>query len=180
MRPDVRFVSFASFAWHVLGCGNAGESPVDADLSFTTDGGGLCSAGDVESTCCDILSPVPAQVRTVVDLSDVGAITDGTCGAYLPGRRAVMLPSDPAAYPLAVILPAIDGADPACTATCEFEPYTAFGIAVATDGLIGGDTGRTLAVLVPPPWRFVSGGCGEACAWPCLGGYGATASRWSS
>ena len=112
----------------------------------------------------------------MIDLSDVSSITRGTCGTYLigeyPYRQGFELPNDPGAYPLKIILPASPGTDPSCEAVCnEFEPYTAFGIALETDGLIGAGTGRGLSVLVSPPWKFVSGGCGEACTYPCLGGY---------
>lgn len=83
------------------------------------------------------------------------------------------MPSDPAAYPLKIVLPAITAADPACDAVCnEFEPFTMYGIAVDLEpGFFAADGGRQLSVLVPPPWKFVSGGCGEACPHPCLSGY---------
>ena len=148
------------------------------------------SAGDVaclvstlptsgNQACCSAanLRPLPATA-TVIDLSQPGTQTAGTCGTYFtkqfPFRVGYSLPSQAAAYPLRVRLPALTGPDPDCQVTCEsFEAndVTAFGIALQTDGLIGGDTGRLLAIYVPPPWYFVSGGCGEACPWPCLSGY---------
>jgi hypothetical protein len=138
------------------------------------------------AVCCpqEKLRPLPALANSVLDLSDPKAIPEGTCGTYLsdeePFRRAVLLSQSPADYPMKVVLPALSGADPACGETCPIDvgqpPFTAFGVAVATGTvesghLIGGNTGRLLVVSVPPPWFFVSGGCGEACAWPCLEGY---------
>lgn len=160
----------------MIGCG--GNLQPDVDTSFTI-GGELCSIdNDRESVCCKLEAqqPVPSSVITVIDLSSVDDIPVGTCGTYLypeePRRRGYVLPSDPAAYPLKVILPRITGVDPRCASTCgDTPPATAFGIAMVSEGLIGYNTGRAFSIVVPPPWKFVSGGCGEACAWPCIGGY---------
>ena len=137
------------------------------------------------AVCCpaDKLRALPALANSVLDLSDAASIGDGTCGNYfsVPGeRRAVLLSQDPADYPMKIVLPALSGPAPACLETCPIDvaqpPYTAFGVAIATGAedagnLIGGNTGRVLAISVPPPWFFVSGGCGDACPWPCLEGY---------
>lgn len=137
------------------------------------------------AVCCpdESLRALPESALSVLDLSDAAAIEEGTCGTYYdeaqPGtRRSVALPLSPSSYPLKIVLPALDGPDPACEVTCGgAEPVaTTFGVALRTgsveDGyVIGGDTGRVLAISVPPPWFFVSGGCGEACPWPCLEGY---------
>lgn len=162
----------------LVGCGNSGSA-----LVFEPPAGELCVAAVVgqalESECClpGTRRLLPERAMTVVDLSDIAAIPQGTCGTYLsrepPTRRGYKLPSDPLAYPLKVILPAVTAADPACRETCNpgGDVTTAFGIALETEGLIGGNSGRGISILVPPPWKFVSGGCGEACAWPCLDGY---------
>ena len=157
------------------GAADNGAPDTYADTTFTYEGTTCSIAGDPESVCCkpEAQRPVPSSVTTVIDLSSTETVPIGTCGSYFfdspPSRLGYRLPVDPAAYPLKVILPTLTGADPACASTCG--DMTAFGIALETEGLIGGDTGRALAVLVPEPWRFVSGGCGEACAWPCLDGY---------
>ncbi|APR88419.1 hypothetical protein A7982_13768 [Minicystis rosea] len=74
-----------------------------------------------------------------------------------------------------IILPALHGADATCLDWCGDgvdTPSTTFGIAISTPGsLYGSNGGRVLAISVPPPWFFVSGGCGEACAYSCLEGY---------
>ncbi len=145
--------------------------------------------GIVDGECCEdaLLRPLPTEARTVIDLRDVATL-DGTCGRHDPrvyGPPSVLvLPQDPAAYPVKLITPALAGADPACATVCGGnEPaITRFGIAISTavrdpvtgditSLLVGSDTGRVLHLTVAPPWRFVSGGCGEACAWPCLDGY---------
>lgn len=137
------------------------------------------------AVCCpdESLRALPESAVSVLDLSDAAAIEEGTCGTYYdeaqPGtRRSVALPLSPSSYPLKIVLPALDGPDPACEVTCGgAEPVaTTFGVALRTGSVengyvIGGDTGRVLAISVPPPWFFVSGGCGEACPWPCLEGY---------
>lgn len=142
-------------------------------------------AGSVPPACCpeEKLRPLPTTAASVLDLSDPTTIAQGTCGTYDGAQypqTAVHLSLSPADYPMKIILPALAGADPACSTTCPDGfgevPPTAFGIAIATGStetgyLIGGNTGRLLAISVPPPWFFVSGGCGEACAWPCLTGY---------
>jgi hypothetical protein len=157
----------------------ASEDASGADARVPEEGGACIAADSAGDTCCvaGALRPLPASFASVVDLSDIASISIGTCGKYLfdetPHRRGYELPSDPAAYPLKLVLPAISGADPACEPVCnEFEPYTAFGIALeVSSDLIGFRAARGLAIFVPSPWKFVSGGCGEACPYPCLGGY---------
>jgi hypothetical protein len=156
----------------LVACG----SPSGTDL-FTAPAGPLCAPSDGtpnESECCIAERGVASSVRTVVELSDPAAIAIGTCGKHLfedtPHRRGFELPAEPDAYPIKIVLPAVASADPACDPVCnEFEPATMFGIAVDIDGAIY--FAHRLSVLVPPPWKLVSGGCGEACPHPCLGGY---------
>lgn len=137
--------------------------------------------------CCGFFTKPTgnAQFVTTIDLSKVAlAQIPGTCGKHydssLPKeQRRVELPLDPAAYPAKIILPAIKGADPACTKTCDIAglpqvPKTAFGIgmeipASPLNSLLS--NGRVLAIHVPEPWYLVSGGCGEACSTPCMNGY---------
>lgn len=131
----------------------------------------------LDSLCCpeEYQRPQPGMMASVLDLSSPGTLNGGTCGAYLSPQRSITLPASADAYPLRILLPALDGADPDCDALCNDlpdQPATVFGFSLKVpNGLIGSDTGRTLAISVPPPWYFTSGGCGEACAWPCLGGY---------
>lgn len=177
----------AVLAW---GCGGSSASdasgrdagPPDASALFGGHDGGLCvTAGEdlFERECCPAgaLRPLPTTAKTVIDFSDRRAIPIGTCGAYLfdepPSRRGFELPSDPSAYPVKLILPALEAADPACDEVCNAdEPYTAFGIALMVDNdLMNVDERRGISFFVPSPWKFVSGGCGESCAYPCLGGY---------
>ncbi len=184
---------------HGAGAGGAGGAPTSATgTGGSVEGSGgqfaaepflggnpTCTEQDEPTTpeaCCpsESLRNLPETAMSVLDLTDVAAVA-GTCADYalgLPGDgNATLLPLDPAAYPLKIVLPAVHGADPACEAICVPDrPSTAFGVAVATGEpgkgpLIGGNSGRVLAISVPPPWYFVSGGGGEACAWPCLGGY---------
>lgn len=121
------------------------------------------------------LVPPPTTFATVLDLRDRDgdALKPGRCH-YEIGRRALQLPSDPAAYPIQVRLPALDGPDCACDFMCNglaSDPRTAFGISIQQDVLAQLPDEYELAVRVPPPWFAVSGGCGEACSTPCLGGY---------
>jgi hypothetical protein len=133
--------------------------------------------------CCpsDRLRAPPATAASVLDLSSLDGTVNGTCGTYDgPVAQAILqLSRSPADYPMKIILPALQEADPASLEACPDDldmPHTAFGIAISTgegeaDDLIGGNSGRVLAVSVPPPWFFVSGGCGEACPYRCLAGY---------
>lgn len=141
--------------------------------------------------CCDeVQRPLPTEFATVIDFSSIDAIPRGTCSDYVydpnaPTKlfRGYWLPTDPAAYPIKLILPALSGADPACEQVCPpyGGPKTAFGIGLeGNHGLSNADapvsapwshSGPLLSVRVPAPWFFVSGGCGEACSWPCLNGY---------
>jgi hypothetical protein len=150
--------------------------------STFADGGVTCTDA-VDALCCakDKLRPLPTSAASVLDLSMPEAIPQGTCSMYHQGQTlttSLALSHDPADYPMKIILPALSGPDPACLDVCSgnVEAITTFGVAIRTGApdegyLIGGDTGRVLAISVPPPWYFVSGGCGEACAWPCLDGY---------
>lgn len=169
--------------WVVLGCSGADEpssstEPFDP-IALTCDDG---REGKLRAECCatDSLRPIPDIARTILDLSNPEPLSAGTCAAYAENRRGVVLPIVPEAYPLKVVLPAVEARDPGCETACppaeDGLAGTAFGIAIETGSpehgyLIGADTGRVLAISVPPPWYFVSGGCGEACAWPCLEGY---------
>lgn len=180
-------ISSLSVLAFVLGCGRA-DRTADGPEPFGP-GALTCDSprdGALAAACCpaESLRPVPALAQTVLDLSDPASITAGTCSTYtsdqFPFRRAIPLPVAPEAYPLKMILPAVDARDPGCESLCppgdDGVERTAFGIAITTGTpetgyLIGGNSGRVLAISVPPPWYFVSGGCGEACAWPCLEGY---------
>jgi hypothetical protein len=128
----------------------------------------------LESECC--LEPARRQphtnAATVIDLRDAATIADATCGHYESGF-GYKLPVEPAAYPVKVILPAVTARDPACEVTCRTDGVsgTAFGIGIHTEPALLGHNGYGMAIYVPPPWKFVSGGCGEACAWPCLEQY---------
>lgn len=154
--------------------GSGGASPIDGGVPCTDSPGSMCCAEDK-------LRPLPTTAASVLDLSSPETLSVGTCATYVNGQSgasAIPLSLSPGDYPMKIILPALSGADPACMGICPDTggPRTAFGFAIRTgsvdDGhLIGADTGRLLAISVPPPWYFVSGGCGEACAWPCLEGY---------
>lgn len=134
--------------------------------------------GPIAEGCCASadLSPLPTPVSTL-DLRNVATLQGATCGdqTTTPSNEyGVELPSDPSAYPLEIITPAVSLADPACEALCSASgdaPVTAFGFGVKSHHVIGFAQGRGLVVYAPKPWYFVSGGCGEACAWPCLTGY---------
>ncbi|APR85154.1 Hypothetical protein A7982_10503 [Minicystis rosea] len=119
----------------------------------------------------------------MLDLSNPDNIPIGTCNGFDLFQQdpptAILLSHDPADYPMKIVLPALTAPDEACLEACPDNGSgmrTTFGVAIGTrskDGqyLIGSDTGRLLAISVPPPWSIVSGGCGESCAWPCLEGY---------
>lgn len=186
--PRVTRAVLAGSMVMIAACGTPGTpgTPGDGgpDVRIDAPTAAACVAADPDvflpSECClaEARRPLPERATTVVDLSDLAAIEVGTCGTYLfpepPYRRGFALPSDPAAYPLKVILPAVTAVDPACAEVCmpTGDPEaTAFGIALETSGLIGAREGRGLSILVPPPWKIVSGGCGEACPYPCIEGY---------
>lgn len=136
--------------------------------------------------CCPAASlrDMPATAASVLDLSGYGPSHPDTCAALLEDgfsfEFGVVLSPDPADYPMKVILPEVRGVDPACAEACGTAAVgspsaTAFGIGFRTyiPGVSGPlmDDGLILAVSVPAPWKLVSGGCGEACAWTCLEGY---------
>lgn len=120
------------------------------------------------------LIPAPTSFASVLDLRDTSVAHAGRCAAFAADPfKGLPLPSDPSAYPLKILLPALDGPDCDCAPICNglsAGPPTAFGLAFDTT-LNLGHAGRVLTVRVPPPWMFVSGGGGEAYAWPCVGGY---------
>lgn len=120
------------------------------------------------------LLPAPTSFATVLDLRDTTVAHAGRCAAFASNPfKGLPLPSDPAAYPLKILLPALDGPDCDCAPICNGPtagPATAFGLAFDTTMSLG-HAGRVLTVRVPAPWMFVSGGGGEAYAWPCVGGY---------
>lgn len=162
----------------LLGCDAAETKLPDAvslDLTYTAPPGPLCEEPDPNtqqaSECCDAPRAAPTMVASVLDLSRPGMLDVGTCATYFGSspKRGVRLPTERAAYPLKVILPAPRGPEPGCGMCPPGDSPTAFGIAIEAQHVVG--PGHGLAVLVPPPWEFVSGGCGEACAWPCLSGY---------
>lgn len=134
-----------------------------------------CGNGEGGRPCCPepFSRTRPTDIRTTVDLSKIDYTADGTCHQRLArGNTTFQLPSDVGAYPLKIVLPALSGGDPDCAAYCSGSPATAFGIAVEVGGLLSDrEDKRTMAVSVPEPWKFVSGGCGEACPWSCLSGY---------
>lgn len=180
-----------------VGASNAGAGGPDAGAAteLVVDGSALalCPADDdspsVVMDCCaeERLVGVSAVARTVLDLREIDteselAAESGTCRSHFAARfdepMGMILPLDRALYPLKIVLPAVDGEDPYCSACLDFgaEPPTAFGIAFETDDderYLGAE-GRTryvLSISVPPPWYIVSGGYGEAYPWPCLSGY---------
>jgi hypothetical protein len=111
----------------------------------------------------------------VIDLTEL-QLERGTCGTYITedGYNALPLPSDLAAYPLKIKLPAQNGADPACEQACGvagIPAQTTFGVTFEQPAFALFDQGLMLAISVPPPWYFVSGGCGKGCPHPCLEGY---------
>lgn len=168
----------------------------DAGFAFDSSATVTCDTATVAEilrpSCTDpsLHIPVPSEVATVLDLSAFGPGHPDTCGPFfeLSLLEGLRLPIDPAAYPMQVILPALDGADPGCEACWPGldvraqglfgeEAVTAFGVALETyhadlgRSLIGGNSPYMLAVSVPPPWYVVSGGGGEAYPWPCISGY---------
>lgn len=150
------------------GGGGAGNGP-DVDEGGRGEGGSGGLAFE-DKTCPTVVT----SFTTTVDLR-AGASVLGTCGRH-DGGAATTLPDDPAQYPIRVLLPAVEAADPACEVTCNGnpeDPVTTFGIALGIE-----DNGHRLRtaglapiIVAPSPWLVVSGGCGEACPHPCLGGY---------
>jgi len=157
-------------------------SPIACDMPRAIPGTGslLC--------CEDVQRRLPTEFPTVIDLSDVSMISRGTCGDLIADREGGRelfpghwLPTDPADYPVKIILPASPGMDPDCAALCEANGDTTTAFGIAFEGVQGtidevmsppwSVEGPLISVTVPEPWFFVSGGCGEACSWTCLGGY---------
>ncbi len=132
-------------------------------------------AGNEEQCTPVAKRPAPTTFATTLDLTDIAALTAGTCRYYeSPARpNAYQLPSDPSAYPVKIILPIVAAPDCECEHDCNSivnGPTTAFGIALEQHGVIGGDTGRAFGIRVEAPWYLVSGP-GEAHPTPCIGGY---------
>lgn len=162
----------------VVAC-NSTSSDATLDTGIDRVPDDVCVSADpdrqLESECClaEARREPSAEAKTVIDLSDVAAISNATCAQFKRPEFGHPLPADPQAYPVKIVLPAVPARDAACAELCDAgdAPPTAFGIAIQTDATLLGNNGYGMAIYVPPPWRFVSGGCGEACAWPCLGGY---------
>jgi hypothetical protein len=160
---------------------DASRAVLDAPRAPADDGWCTGEVEDAQGTplgalgyCCEERVPAPAP-RTTLDLRGHRAGDTGTCGDFpsdaWPYFHALELPGSPDAYPLRVLLPALTERDPSCRATCDGES-TAFGVALdLPDSLGRADATLLTSIRVEPPWRVVSGGRGEASAWPCLDGY---------
>lgn len=170
------------------GAGLAGDPDlatvaVEVDLASRDFTGAACAPTVREAPIpwTDQCMPVakraaPTTFASTLDATDPSSLASGLCAHYVSPANAgaILLPSAPAAYPIKLILPSVSAADCACEVVCngaQNGPTTAFGIALASEGLIGGNSRRAFAIRVAPPWYFVSGGGGEAYPWPCVGGY---------
>lgn len=172
------------------------EYRIDREAAITCTSTAIDGLFPPECVAPALRVPLPSHAKHVIDLSGATPGSEGTCGPYFAnpqlGEGGLLLPADRSLYPLLIRLPAVRGADPACETCSEVLPQqpgplqerfgehlgTAFGIALETydgRGTVQQPTNqhepKYLAVTVPPPWYLVSGGCGEACAYLCLGGY---------
>jgi hypothetical protein len=147
------------------GSGGVGGQPpasIPVDVS--------CNDGPYDA--CAATMPLPDEVVTIIDLTDVDTVV-GRCDARSENTwdadNHTVLPDDPAAYPLVVRVSAQGFAGP-CT-QCEINgqpPATTYGVAIALPQALWN---MTAVLAVNEPWSIVAGGCGEACAIPCLEGY---------
>lgn len=175
------------------GAPDGGEGIEDEPIVVDESALSVCPADSaspaVVMDCCaeERLVDVSAVARTIIDLRGIDtesevAAESGTCRSHFAASfdapMGMILPLDRALYPLKIILPAVDGADPFCASCLDFGavPETAFGIAFETDDDerylgVEGRTRYVLSISVSPPWYIVSGGYGEAYPWPCLSGY---------
>lgn len=179
-------------------CGGGTAVPPGGDASGD-DASGDDASGEVSVPCvgpvepqlpaCEAQHPIAREARTVIDLRDPASVTRGRCddGTDVGAQffHAFELPTDPAAYPVIVRIGAA-GFDAPCAvcAAAESPPATTYGIGfrargcaafdangACTDGGLDTRLGLRPAVRVTEPWTVGAGGCGEACAWPCTGGY---------
>jgi hypothetical protein len=126
----------------------------------------LCAVeGDPNGCCADGRVALPERAASALDLRSLPSGALGTCGD--PTKR--VLPDDPAAYPLMVLLPAFEAPDPACETACAGRGRsTSFGIVLELpQSLVEQYRPR---IVAPDPWRYVydhnslAGDC-------CLDGY---------
>ncbi|MCA9554026.1 MAG: hypothetical protein KC933_28580 [Myxococcales bacterium] len=127
----------------------------------------LCSvAPDSRLDCCTSgRIELPAFAASILDLRGLSPGAPGTCGD--PVKQP--LPSDPARYPLMVLLPELTGPDPSCASSCAGRgETTTFGIVLELPATLTAEL-RPL-VVAPPPWFYVydhNSLAGDT----CLGGY---------
>lgn len=153
---------------------DAGDPP---DAALDGAPGALSMAGRCPSpaphpTCATPVA-LPAMARTVIDLTDPADAAEGRCDSSAVGSPAIVLPEDPAAYPVLVRISSA-GFGGTCTRCGEsVPPYgpTRYGVAIDVPSSVVGAGLYSVAASVNDPWRVVSGGCGEACPHPCLSQY---------
>lgn len=144
------------------------DGPVAVDPDLTS----RCAA--VAFPLCEDTTPLAREARTVIEAPDPNGAVPGRCdGSDLDVPGAIVLPSDPEAYP---VLVRVAGAGFAgeCTSCIESVPpygFTRYGVKVEVPPEIFASTERHFIASVNDPWRIVSGGCGEACAHNCLSHY---------
>lgn len=159
----------------LVACGGSSAPKPIADMATPPDFATLPPTVTTTGTACATADQIaaPTTFATTLDLHDEATVGDGTCSARFAGHSAHALPTDPTAYPLRITLPAITAVDNACGDLCNNASAlfpTKFGVAFSIGDLLDIDD-RVLAIRVPPPWYFVSGGVGEAAPWQCLSGY---------
>jgi hypothetical protein len=127
--------------------------------------GELCAVETTPDCCAEARLELPATAASVLDLRGLESGAAGTCGD--PIKQ--VLPSDPSAYPLMVLLPELTGADPFCATACAGRGRaTTFGIALTLPDALS--LAYRPLVVAPPPWQYVydhnslAGDC-------CLDGY---------
>lgn len=125
------------------GCASRVAEPPDASassLDFDHDwrDAELCAVVDsMEADCCtDARIALPARAASSLDLRGLVSGATGTCG----DPTKLVLPADPSAYPLMVLLPAVTGADPSCATGCAGRGVeTWFGVVLSLpDALVNG------------------------------------------
>jgi hypothetical protein len=167
-------------------CGSPAPTPLAADAAPPID-----ARADVTLSCvpaaesalpaCATRHAIERQANTVIDLRNVrtGRCDDGVAAGFTPFE----LPTELAAYPLLIRVSAAGFAGP-CSVCSGTEPSTAFGVGFeirrcaidpvtgdCTDDGLDPRSNLSITARVDGPWTLGAGGCGKACAWPCIGGY---------
>ncbi len=126
---------------------------------------------------CEVTAELPSSVVTVIDATDPATVK-GRCdaeieeGFFFEEEHHLVLPEDRDAYPVLLKVSA-DGFEGSCT-YCQVlsnNPiFTTYGVgfSVPYAAWAEGEGRRFARLHVNDPWKIVSGGCGEACAHPCV------------